>query len=104
MGLGDSTSYAFDDDGRIVTAMFDPAGGTAPDIAGKNVCNPTAALLSLSNFLRHVGEIEASKHLRQALLGAIAAGQSTHDIGGKLGTSEFTEEVGRRFQGMLARA
>jgi isocitrate/isopropylmalate dehydrogenase len=41
VGLGDSSSYAFDDEGKITLAMFDPAGGTAPDIAGKNLANPT---------------------------------------------------------------
>src|SRR6185503_16909966 len=82
MGLGDSTSYAFDDDGRINCAMFDPAGGTAPDIAGKNLANPTAALLSLSNYLRHVGELEASRNLRQAIFDALSSGQATRDIGG----------------------
>jgi isocitrate dehydrogenase (NAD+) len=103
MGLGDSTSYAFDDDGRISLAMFDPAGGTAPDIAGKNLANPTAALLSLSNLLRHVGEIEAGRSLRQAVFDALSSGKSTRDIGGKLGTSEFTEEVGLRLRGKVAR-
>jgi isocitrate dehydrogenase (NAD+) len=104
MGLGDSTSYAFDDDGHIALAMFDPAGGTAPDIAGKNVCNPTAALLSLSNLLRHIGEIEAGKVLRKALFATVASGRSTRDIGGKLGTREFTAEVARSVQGTLAKA
>lgn len=103
IGLGDSTSLAFDDDGEVKLAMFDPAGGTAPDIAGKDLCNPTAALLSLANLLRHVGELELSRHLRTQLLGAIADGRSTGDIGGKLSTSEFTAEVARRVQTELAR-
>jgi len=98
MGLGDSTSYAFDDEGKIALAMFDPAGGTAPDIAGKNLANPTAALLSLANLLRHVGEIDAGRRLRQSIFDSLAAGKSTRDIGGKLGTSEFTTEVASRLQ------
>jgi len=93
VGLGDSSSYAFDDEGKITLAMFDPAGGTAPDIAGKNLANPTAALLSLANLLAHVGETSASKRLRAALFSAIAEGASTRDLGGKLSTSEFTEDV-----------
>jgi isocitrate dehydrogenase (NAD+) len=103
MGLGDSTSYAFDDDGKIALAMFDPAGGTAPDIAGKNVANPMAALLSLANFLRHVGEIDAGRAVRQAIFDALAAGRSTRDVGGKLGTSEFTDEVASRLASPTAR-
>lgn len=104
MGLGDSTSYAFEDDGRIALAMFDPAGGTAPDIAGKNLANPTAALLSLSNVLRHVGELAASRELRKVLFETIASGKSTKDIGGKLGTREFTAEIAQRLQGTLVRS
>lgn len=93
VGLGDSANYAFDDLGRITTAMFDPAGGTAPDIAGKNICNPSAALLSLSNMLRHVGEAPAGLALREALLSAISDGARTADIGGELSTTDFTSEI-----------
>ena len=46
IGLGDSASYTFDDRGQPTLAMFDPSGGTAPDIAGKNLVNPSAALLA----------------------------------------------------------
>ncbi len=104
IGLGDSTSLAFDDEGRVTTALFDPAGGTAPDIAGKDLCNPTAALLSLSNLLRHVGELDASRHLREVLFECIGAGRTTRDIGGTLSTSAFTAEVCARLIPRLARA
>jgi isocitrate dehydrogenase (NAD+) len=102
IGLGDSASYAFADSGVISLAMFDPAGGTAPDIAGRNVCNPFAALFALSSLLRHVDEIDSSKLLRRAVLDCIEAGESTADIGGKLKCDEFTEAVAKRFQTMLA--
>ncbi|MCC7013180.1 MAG: isocitrate dehydrogenase [Planctomycetes bacterium] len=104
VGLGDSSSYAFADSGVITMAMFDPAGGTAPDIAGKNVCNPTAALLALASLLRHVGELDSAKALRSALLDAIAQGEKTGDIGGKLKCDEFTAAVGRRLQAQLGTA
>lgn len=104
VGLGDSASYAFQDSGVITMAMFDPAGGTAPDIAGKNLCNPTAALLALASLLRHLGELDASKALRGALLDAIAQGEKTGDIGGKLKCDEFTAAVVRRFKARLAAA
>lgn len=100
VGLGDSSSYAFDEAGNVTTAMFDPAGGTAPDIAGKDLANPTAALLSLSNLLRHVGELEASKLVRNAIFDSIREGRATRDVGGKLTCTEFTAEVTRR---LLAR-
>ncbi len=96
VGLGDSSSYAFSDDGDVTLAMFDPAGGTAPDIAGQDLANPTAALLALSNLLRHLRELDAAKSLRQALLGSIAEGECTRDIGGTLGTREFTARVAER--------
>ena len=96
VGLGDSASYAFDANGVIRLAMFDPAGGTAPDIAGKDVCNPTAALFALSSLLRHLGEHESAKVLKQSVLAAIAAGERTADIGGKLSTRAFTAAVIRR--------
>jgi isocitrate/isopropylmalate dehydrogenase len=97
VGLGDSASYAFEDNGVVKLAMFDPAGGTAPDIAGKGVCNPTAALFALSSLLRHLGELESARKLRGAVLAAIAAGEKTADIGGKLGTEAFTAAVSRRY-------
>jgi len=96
VGLGDSSSYAFDDNGVVRLAMFDPAGGTAPDIAGEDVCNPAAALFAFSSLLRHVGELEASRTLRAAVLDSIAAGEKTADIGGDLSTTAFTEAVAGR--------
>ena len=93
VGLGDSASYAFEDNGQVKLAMFDPSGGTAPDIAGQNLANPTAALLAMANMLRHLGEASTSQALRRATLAAIEAGDSTADIGGSLGTREFTATV-----------
>jgi isocitrate dehydrogenase (NAD+) len=96
VGLGDSSSFAFDPSGEVTIAMFDPAGGTAPDIAGKDLANPTAALLSVANLLRHIGEADASQRVKAAIFEAISAGRSTRDIGGQLSCSQFTAEVTRR--------
>ncbi len=93
IGLGDSASYSFDQNGQVNLAMFDPSGGTAPDIAGKNVANPTAALLAMANMLRHLGEPKAGAALRKAILDSIAAGDKTRDIGGSLDTDQFTDVV-----------
>ncbi|MBM3991058.1 MAG: isocitrate dehydrogenase [Planctomycetes bacterium] len=101
VGLGDSASYAFADNGAITLAMFDPAGGTAPDIAGQGLCNPTAALLALASLLRHLGEFDASKAVRAALLDSISHGEKTGDIGGTLGTVDFTAAVSRRVEAHL---
>jgi isocitrate dehydrogenase (NAD+) len=101
IGLGDSASYAFDDDSEITTAMFDPAGGTAPSIAGQDLANPTAALFAFANLLRHIGEIDAGRSLRRAVLDSIAEGKCTRDIGGTLGTKAFTALIAERMQSAL---
>lgn len=93
LGLADSASYSFAPDGSILLAMFDPAGGTAPDIAGQNIANPTAALFALSTMLGFIGEPAAGAKLKQAVLTCIDKGQRTADLGGKLGTDEFTAAV-----------
>ncbi len=93
LGLADSANYAFHDDGKIALAMFDPAGGTAPDIAGKDVANPTAALFALCTMVQHLGEPKACASLKAAIMGCLERGERTRDLGGKLGTKAFTEAV-----------
>lgn len=93
LGTGSSGNYSFTDDDEIDVAMFDPAGGTAPDIAGRNVANPAAVLLSFGMLLDHVDRYDLGHALRLSLLGAIEAGNSTRDLGGKLNTDEFTKVV-----------
>jgi isocitrate/isopropylmalate dehydrogenase len=99
LGLGASANYAFDDKGEVSLAMFDPAGGTAPDIAGKGVCNPSAALLAFGMLLQHAGFRGLGTMVDEAVRGAIAAGECTRDLGGKLNTVEFTQAVCARLPG-----
>jgi isocitrate dehydrogenase (NAD+) len=99
IGLGDSASFAFDEDGGCTLAMFDPAGGSAPDIAGQGICNPSAALLAFGSLLRHIGQAEAGAAVRGAVKAAIADGQKTRDIGGGLDTRAFTAAVVGRLRG-----
>ena len=96
IGTGASGNFGFHADGRIDVAMFDAAGGTEPDIAGQNKCNPTGILLSFGMLLDHVDHYDIGHAMRLALLEAIAAGDCTADIGGKLGTAEFTAAIVRR--------
>nr|MBX2878666.1 hypothetical protein [Granulosicoccus sp.] len=93
LGTGSSGNYSFDKNNKVDIAMFDPAGGTAPDIAGKNVCNPAAVLLSFGMLLDHVDRYDLGHALRLSLLDAIENGQSTRDLGGKLNRDEFTNIV-----------
>lgn len=93
IGLGASASYSFDEGGRVKLAMFDPAGGTAPDIAGQGVCNPAAALWAFAMLLEHSGHRGLGRALDQGVRDAIGAGHATRDLGGSLGTLAFTEAV-----------
>ena len=93
LGTGASGNHGFGDDGKVDVALFDPAGGTAPDIAGQNLANPTAALFALGMLLDHAGLPELCAALRLSLLAAIAEGKSTPDVGGELSTRAFVDVV-----------
>ena len=78
----------------ITTAVFEAVHGSAPDIAGKNMANPTALLLSALLMLEHIGEAEAAGRIRSAIYGILGAGTvRTHDMGGSASTTEFTAAV-----------
>src|ERR1700689_91626 len=75
-------------------AVFEAVHGTAPDIAGKNVANPTALLMSSIMMLRHIGELQAAKRVEDALHKVYRERKSlTRDVGGTASTSEFTENL-----------
>lgn len=93
LGTGASGNYSFDENNQVDIAMFDPAGGTAPDIAGKNVANPTAVLLAFGMLLNHIDRYDLGHALRLSLLHSIEQGRCTRDLGGKLNTDEFTQIV-----------
>jgi len=93
LGTGASGNFSFKPNREVDIAMFDPAGGTAPDIAGKNVCNPTAILLAFGMLLDHIDRYDLGHALRLSILDAIAENVCTRDLGGKLDTTEFTREV-----------
>jgi isocitrate dehydrogenase (NAD+) len=75
-------------------ALMEAVHGTAPDIAGKDLANPTALLLSGVMMLRHIGLNEHAASVQDAVLGAIADGTyRTADLGGTAKCSEFTKAV-----------
>ena len=70
------------------TSLFEPVHGSAPPLAGKNVANPIGAILSLALMLETLGARAESKAIEAAVAAAVAADQTTSDIGGSLGTRE----------------
>src|SRR5216684_2547972 len=75
-------------------AMFEAVHGTAPDIAGKGLANPTALLMSGIMMLHHLGESSAAQRIQAALEKVYREGQhATRDLGGTTGTREFTDAV-----------
>jgi isocitrate dehydrogenase (NAD+) len=75
-------------------AVFEAVHGTAPDIAGKGIANPTALLLSALLMLEHIGEGEAARRVRGAVDRVFEAGTvRTRDLGGTASTSAFAQAV-----------
>jgi isocitrate dehydrogenase (NAD+) len=75
-------------------AMFEAVHGTAPDIAGKGLANPTALLMSGIMMLDHLGERPAARRIEAALEKVYREGKhATRDLGGKATTQEFTDAV-----------
>jgi len=75
-------------------AIFEAVHGTAPDIAGKGLANPTALLMSSILMLNHLGEKTTAERIEKALIKVYKEGKHvTKDVGGKAGTQEFTDAV-----------
>ncbi len=75
-------------------AIFEPIHGSAPDIAGQHKINPTAAILSASMMLAHLGETKVAASIEQAVTKVISEGKTlTQDMGGTASTEEFADAV-----------
>jgi len=75
-------------------AVFEAVHGSAPDIAGKNIANPTALLFSSLLMLRHIGENDAADRIWKAVLVTLSIGKNvTPDLGGKASTTEYTDQL-----------
>jgi isocitrate dehydrogenase (NAD+) len=79
-------------------AVFEAVHGSAPDIAGKNLANPTALLLSAVLMLRHLKEDDAAARIMTALSSVLESGTLTHDLGGTATTTEFTQAICRALE------
>jgi isocitrate/isopropylmalate dehydrogenase len=78
-------------------ATFEAVHGSAPDIAGKNIANPIALILSGALLLDHIGELEAGNRVRSAVMAVLKEGKHMpRDLGGTASTSEVEEAIATR--------
>ncbi|HWU88398.1 MAG TPA: isocitrate/isopropylmalate dehydrogenase family protein [Kofleriaceae bacterium] len=83
---------ALDDTGGV--AMFEAVHGTAPDIAGKGIANPSGLMLSACMLLDHAGQGDAAARMRRGIYAALAEPATrTGDLGGRANTAGFTDAV-----------
>lgn len=89
-GLGLTTGSNIGEEG----AIFEAVHGSAPDIAGKNIANPTACILAGAKMLKYIGYDDEAKKIEKAIEDIIREGKFlTKDLGGNMGTKEFTQKV-----------
>ena len=90
-GLGLAPAGNFGEGG---CAIFEAVHGTAPDIAGKGIANPSALMMSAAMLLDHLDQREAGDRLRRGVYAALASDETrTGDLGGKANTQQFTDAV-----------
>ena len=78
-------------------AIFEAVHGSAPDIAGKGIANPSAQLLAAAMMLDHMGELDRAQRIRQAIEHVIVVQKvRTRDLGGNASTQEFGNAVAKR--------
>jgi isocitrate/isopropylmalate dehydrogenase len=100
----ESLLVAFEDETFEPSAiMAEAAHVTAPSLEGKNVANPMAMILAGAALLSHGSEPaqQAGRAIRESCLEAVHAGSRTSDLGGHLGTTEFTDDVIARVRAKL---
>ncbi|WP_409300337.1 tartrate dehydrogenase [Peribacillus sp. SCS-155] len=92
-GMGIAPSANINPEKRF-PSMFEPVHGSAPDIAGKGIANPTAAIWCASMMLEHLGETKLAEAILEALQDVLEEGAAvTPDLGGTAKTEEFGDEV-----------
>ena len=95
LGLNPSANL---DPQRTFPSLFEPVHGSAPDIAGKGIANPTGAILSAAMMLDWLGHPRVAGVLRRGVEQAFADGMMTQDLGGNLTTDELTAAIVERVQ------
>ena len=94
-GLGIAASANIGDE----HAIFESVHGSAPDIAGQGIANPTATILAAALMLRHIGEAITADRLERAVDIALEHGPRTRDLGGPSSTSEFAQVILEAYKG-----
>jgi isocitrate/isopropylmalate dehydrogenase len=100
----ESLVLAFDETGHIKVIMTEAPHGTAPALQGKNIANPMAMILAGAAILSYIqtpAADRASRAIYESVFEAAHAGQATTDLGGRLSTTEFTDEVIQRVKTKL---
>jgi tartrate dehydrogenase/decarboxylase/D-malate dehydrogenase len=90
LGLAPSTNTNPE---RQYPSMFEPVHGSAPDIAGRGIANPIAAILSAALMLDWLKQPSAAARIRRAVEATLASGAATPDLGGKLSTTQMSDAV-----------
>jgi 3-isopropylmalate dehydrogenase len=99
LGMAASANLHASDPTRV--AMFEPVHGSAPPLAGKDIANPFAALLTVGMMLTHLGWADEEKRIERNVTLAIDEGACTVDVGGKLGTRAAAAWVRERIAAEL---
>ena len=74
-------------------SLFEPVHGSSPPLAGKNIANPMGSILTAAMMLEYLGLNDAAGAVENAVIACVNAGQTTPDVGGKLGTREVADAV-----------
>ncbi len=93
------------DPARRAPSVFEPVHGSAPDIAGRGIANPLAAILSAAMMLDHLGQAQASRAIHSAVAAVLAQGEvRTPDLGGESTTAEMARAVIARIESAASEA
>ncbi len=100
-GLGMAASASVHASGAPRVALFEPVHGSAPDIAGKDLANPLACVLTVGLLLEHLGYAGEEERLSRIVREAVESGHCTRDVGGELGTEKVGAFVVERLAAEL---
>ncbi|HEX6033122.1 MAG TPA: isocitrate/isopropylmalate family dehydrogenase [Anaerolineales bacterium] len=100
----ESQVLAFDETSHVKVVMTEAPHGTAPALEGKNIANPMAMILAGASILSYIQTppaTQASRAIYESVFEAVHDGNATTDLGGRLSTTEFTDDVIRRVSAKL---